>query len=157
MECGKASGCRCGPASAREPARPGAIADKTVRPVLSVVLAVLVAFFPKCPVCWAAYMSMLGSHWLAGVPYLSWLLPVLVALMGVYLLLLLKSAPQKGYGPFLLSLAGGVVIVGGRGLFPLERWVVFAGMPLVLAGSLLHSFSADQIERFVSKVPEGGQ
>ena len=40
-----------------------------------------IAFFPKCPVCWTAYMSVIGIGGLEQVPYSPWLRPALVVLM----------------------------------------------------------------------------
>ena len=51
-------------------------------------------------------MSMFGSASLARTPYQGWLFPVLVVFLGLHLLLLLKKLPEKGYGPFIFSLAG---------------------------------------------------
>jgi hypothetical protein len=109
--------------------------------MLTILLSILIAFFPKCPVCWATYMSMFGSVWLADTPYAAWLFPVLLAVAGVNLLLLLKRAPKKGYSPFLLSLAGILVTLGVRNLFPMERWLLLLGMALMILSSLLNSFS----------------
>jgi hypothetical protein len=109
-------------------------------------LSLLVAFFPKCAVCWAAYMSLLGSAWLARAPFVSWLLPVLAGLCGVHLLLLVRKCRKKGPAPLLFSLGGVALILLGRSFFPLERWLLLCGVLLMLAGSLLNSFSADQVE-----------
>lgn len=91
--------------------------------------------------CWAAYMSMFGSIGLAEIPYMSWLFPVLLGFMGLHLFLLLRKRREKGYGPFLLSLGGALVILGARYLFPGTRWLMFAGMLLIVSGSLWNSFS----------------
>ncbi|WP_282418687.1 hypothetical protein [Polyangium sp. 15x6] len=107
-------------------------------------MSVLIAFFPKCPVCWATYMSMFGSVWLARMPYVAWLHPLLVGLSALNLLLLLKRASKKGYGTFLLGLAGVAIILGGRSLFPEARWLLFCGIALMVASSLASSFTIDR-------------
>jgi hypothetical protein len=107
----------------------------------SMLLSVLIAFFPKCPFCWAAYMSMFGSFGLAKVPYMSWLFPVLLAFLALHLFFLFKKVPQKGYGPFLISVFGGLIILAGRKFFPHEDGVLFLGMVSILGGSLWNSFS----------------
>ena len=106
------------------------------KPVGSTVVSLLIAFFPKCPLCWAAYMSMLGNFGLANLPYLKWLLPVLLLSLGAHLLLLLRQRRHKGYGPFVCSLVGALIIVGGRTGWPANKPVLLAGMLLVLLGSL---------------------
>jgi hypothetical protein len=134
------------------PGKAGTVGNtkKTARAVPSMLLSLLIAFFPKCPFCWAAYMSMFGSLGLAQLPYLKWLLPVLMALLAVHLFLLYKKIPQKGYLPFVLSLAGAIIIIGGRTYFPAEKWLLITGMSLVISGSLLNSFSFARLP-FASK------
>jgi protein SCO1/2 len=54
----------------------------------SLGLALSIALFPKCPLCWAAYAGVLGVFGLGTLPYSPWLLPVLVALLLLNLWLL---------------------------------------------------------------------
>src|SRR5689334_21618698 len=56
--------------------------------VPSVATSVFIAFFPKCPVCWGVYMSMFSGIGLARLPYMKWLLPVLLVFLGLHLYLL---------------------------------------------------------------------
>lgn len=115
---------------------PVAVARRASRPLVTTALSVLLAFFPKCPVCWATYMSIFGSVGLARTPYAAWLHPLLIGLCGLNLLLL-KRASKNGRGPFLLGLAGVAVVLAGRALFPETRWLVFFGMAAMIASSLL--------------------
>lgn len=137
--------CSCRPAAASPRPVPVALTASAVRPAFTAVLSLLLAFFPKCPVCWATYMSMFGGVWMAGIPYLSWLLPVLLVVSLLNLLLLLKRAPQRGYGPFLLGLMGVAVVLGGRSQWPQERWLLLIGMALMITSSLVSSFSFNRI------------
>ncbi|WAS90504.1 hypothetical protein [Nannocystis punicea] len=114
------------------------------RPLLTALLSVVLAFFPKCPMCWAAYMSMFGGVWLAHTPYVAWLYPLLLGLFGLNLFILLRRAPRRGYGPFFLGLTGIAVILGARTLLPGDRWLLFLGMTLMVASSLVYSFTADR-------------
>jgi hypothetical protein len=114
---------------------------KTGRVLPSVLMSILIAFFPKCPFCWAIYMSMFGSIGLARLPYMPWLFPVLMAFLAFHLVMLWRKIPQKGYLPFLISLAGAVVILSGKVFFPLAQWLSVTGMILIISGSLLNNFS----------------
>ena len=118
---------------------------KTARAIPSVLLSVVVAFFPKCPGCWAVYMSMFGSIGLANLPYMSWLLPVLMCFMAIHLYMLYKKARYNTYLPFLLSLAGALIIISGRVFFPLEKWMSITGMICIISGSLINSFSSNYV------------
>src|SRR3954464_1419237 len=64
----------------------------TMRTLPSVLLSILIAFFPKCPACCIAYLSMFGSVGLAVTPYVEWLYPLLLASLGLHLGLLLAKA-----------------------------------------------------------------
>ncbi|PZF73706.1 hypothetical protein [Taibaiella soli] len=119
------------------------IPEKKVKthPVLSTLLSVLIAFFPKCPLCWAAYLSMFGSVSIAKLPYMGWLLPVLFGFLGIHLFFLYRKAARAGYAPFLLSLAGAVALLVCRMFFTTEKWLLMSGMILIISGSLLNSLS----------------
>ena len=124
---------------------------KTAKTVPSILLSVLIAFFPKCPVCWAVYMSMFGSLGLAQLPYMGWLLPVLLAFLGLHLFMLYRKAGQNGYLPFLLSLAGASAMLLGRIFFPSEKWLLLTAMSFIISGSLLNSFPITRLQFFTHK------
>lgn len=108
-------------------------------PVLAVLLSLLLAFLPKCALCWAAWLGMLGGVGLAsGGPALDWLFPVLLGLCSLHLLLLLRGARHRGPGPFALSLAGFGVILAARQAPVPERWLLLLGIALMVSGSLLN-------------------
>jgi mercuric ion transport protein len=113
---------------------------KTARSIPSVLMSVLIAFFPKCPLCWAVYMSMFSSIGLAQIPYMSWLLPVLLGFLALHLFLLFKKTSKKGYLPFFISLLGCTLLVLGRCFFPDEKWISFMGLFCIISGSLLNNF-----------------
>ena len=119
----------------------------TVQSVPSILLSVLIAFFPKCPLCWAAYMSMLGIFGVSGISYtyIRFLLPILIAFLILHLFLLLKKVKEKGYGPFLLSLTGAIIIICGRTFLSFSEPAFIAGIVLVVSGSLWNSFSVKNI------------
>ena len=112
----------------------------TLKAVPATSLSVLIAFFPKCPVCWAAWMSLLGGLGLARLPYLGWLFPVLCGLLGLHLLALVRSARRTHcYRPLMLSLAGAIVVASARLLSITETWVLLSAMVLMASGSLLNA------------------
>jgi mercuric ion transport protein len=113
---------------------------KTIKVISSTALSVVIAFFPKCPMCWAAYMSMFGSVGLANLPYMRWLLPVLFIFLALNLYLMFRRVRQNGYLPFVASLAGAIIILCGRTYFPHEKWLLITGMALIISGSLLNNF-----------------
>jgi hypothetical protein len=124
---------------------------KTFRAIPSMLLSVLIAFFPKCPVCWAVYMSMFGSIGLVRLPYMGWLLPVLLFFLAVHLFMIYKKSATTSYLPFLLSLTGTVVILVSRFSFNNERWLLITGMICIISGSLFSQFPAIRIQLFTPK------
>jgi protein SCO1/2 len=112
---------------------------KTVRaasPVIGTVASLAVTFFPKCPVCWAAYLSMFGVAGLDQLPLPAWLQPVLIAAMLINLASVWFRSWSTGRftGAMLVS-AGMSIILASRSVPEWEGagpW----GVGLVLAGSL---------------------
>ncbi|MEM0577429.1 hypothetical protein [Flavobacterium polysaccharolyticum] len=117
----------------------------------SVALSVLIAFFPKCPLCWAAYMSLFGFLGLSQLPYMSWLLPVLLVFLGIYLVILYRKSHKNGYIPFQLSLTGAILLLIGKLFFPLEKWIAVLGMIFIISSSLWLSFGVQVIGYLLSR------
>ncbi|HEV2841953.1 MAG TPA: hypothetical protein VGW39_11550 [Chthoniobacterales bacterium] len=110
-----------------------------------VALGIIVAFFPKCTVCWAAYLSVFGILGAAWIPYLGWLYPLLAATLGIHLLWALRRAPQTGYGPFALGMGGALIVLAGRHFAPFAEWILIPGILLIAAGSLWESLSVNRL------------
>jgi protein SCO1 len=126
---------------------PEAKKTRSASPLIGAVASMGVAFFPKCPVCWATYLSMFGVAGLDRIPFPAWLQPVLVAAM----LINLASAWWRGWvtgrttGPLLVS-AGAAAILASRTASGWEGagpW----GVGLVLAGSLMSAMGSAAVPR----------
>lgn len=139
---GSTSSCCCNN-NAQEPKAESALVKikKTSKSLPSILTSILIAFFPKCPMCWAVYMSTFGSLGLVQLPYMPWLLPVLLLFFAIHLFMLYRKIPHRGYLPFLMSLGGAIVILTCRSFLPQEKWLLVTGMVLIISGSLLNSFS----------------
>ncbi|MDF2430997.1 MAG: hypothetical protein JWP44_628 [Mucilaginibacter sp.] len=135
--------CAVAPAAANKPLSKTKL---TVQSVPSTLLSILIAFFPKCPLCWAVYMSMFGCVGITNLPYMRWLLPVLLVFLGIHLFMLYKKASRIGYVPFVISLFGAVTILFSRAFFPFEKWLLILGMTSIIAGSLLNNFSGTRLK-----------
>jgi protein SCO1/2 len=116
---------------------------KRSRPVAVLpVLALAMALFPRCPVCWSAYLSVFGIAGLEQLPYSPWLLPVLACLILVNLgSLWLQSRGQVSTQGFFFAAAGAFMILVPGMSFGLE-YAGLAGVILTLTGSLLSVFSS---------------
>jgi protein SCO1/2 len=108
------------------------------QPIFSLVWPILVAFFPKCPFCWASYLSVFGLAGLETIPYSPWLLPVFSAMMLGNLYFSFRSIKRRaGAEPFYLSCAGAVFIL--LALTLQLKMLSFAGLFLILSGSVLNA------------------
>ena len=134
----KNTDCHCGCA----PPRPASgRAQRLARALPPALVSVGIAFFPKCPLCWAAYASVLGSIGVAHLPpYQPWMLPLLVGLLLVHVWLLRRQLRAHRYWPFACSVGGAACVLLGR-LVVAQPWLAVAGIGLLALGSLLHSFS----------------
>ena len=101
--------------------------------------AVLVAFLPKCPVCWAAYLSAFGLTAFAGVGYSRGFQALAVVLILVSLgSVFLRALTTRRWIPFGFTLAGTVATI-------LQLWLDLAqilpvGISCLVLGSLFSSF-----------------
>lgn len=115
---------------------------KIVNNVQQVAFPVLVAFFPKCPFCWAAYLSALGISGIQSIPYSPWLVPVIMLIMIFNSIILYsKSKARNGLIPFWISLIG-VSFVGLGYLLPIQLMAIL-GISLIFIGAILNSLSSD--------------
>lgn len=123
--------------------------------ISSMLLAVLVAFFPKCPMCWFSYLSILGVAGAESIPYSPWLMGVLVALLLANLYFLYRSAQARnGYLPFALSLAGSAALLLMNPQVGLPRWLIAPGFVLLACGSLLQSMGYRRYNKLRLKISE---
>jgi len=140
------SKCCCDVQQKQAPPEPWFNAKKTARSMLSTLLSIVIAFFPKCPFCWAIYMSMFGCLGIAKLPYMKWLLPVLLVFLAIHLFMLYRKAARIGYIPFGISVFGAVTIVFTRTFFPFENLLLIIGMVSIISGSLLNSFTNNRLK-----------
>ncbi|MBF9220155.1 hypothetical protein [Hymenobacter ruricola] len=138
-----ACGCGCSqPAPRLQPSRARGRAGRLAKSVPAALVSIGIAFFPKCPLCWAAYMSVLGSIGIARLPaYQPWMLPALMGLLLVHLYLLFRQLAARRYWPFACSVVGAACILLARNVFPLQSWLALAGIGALVTGSLLQNFS----------------
>lgn len=111
-----------------------------------------VAFFPKCPICWAAYLSVFGIAGLEQIPYSPWLKPVLVAAMLINLgSVWLRGRATGRMSGFYLVAAGALAIVASKMSLGWENAAVW-GVALTLAGSLFSALSATSGRNSITRV-----
>ena len=126
--------------SLKRTARPAG--RKKVLPMFGTLASLAVAFFPKCPVCWAAYLSVFGIASLNQIPYSPWLQTVLVAVILINLVsVFLRGRLTGRMSGFYLVSAGALAIAVSKMGLGWENAAVW-GVALTLVGSLLSALSA---------------
>jgi len=128
-------------------ATPSALPPTPVRaasPVLGTIASLGIALFPKCPICWATYMSVLGISSLVPIPYSPWMQPVLFGVMALNAASVWWRCRSIGrMTGFHLVAAGALAIVATK-LQLIPEQAVMMGVALTLAGSVASAWSKDR-------------
>ena len=140
------STCNCSEKSTPDKKIWQQVSKQSARTVPSILLGILIAFFPKCPLCWAVYMSMFGSIGIAKLPYMPWLLPVMLVCLLFHIAMQYRTIPLKGPMPFSGSVLGATCLLLARFVFPEMKWLLIAGMFFIIAGSLFGTFTARPVK-----------
>jgi protein SCO1/2 len=130
--------------AAPAPASTAPARQASTSPVLGTLASLAVAFFPKCPVCWAAYLSTFGIAGLERIAYVPWLQPLLVLVMLINLASLWVRGRATGrMSGFYLAAAGALTILTSTRFDGMEAAAVW-GVAMTVAGSLVGALSAEK-------------
>jgi protein SCO1/2 len=120
---------------------------RAASPVFGTAVALGLALFPKCPFCWAAYLSLFGIAGLESIPYSPWLQPVLAILLLSNLTSVWFRARATGRMiPFYLVTAGALTIIASKA-FAGPDAASFAGVFLTLVGSVWSTLNRSLLNR----------
>jgi protein SCO1/2 len=113
---------------------------RVASPVFGTAVALGLALFPKCPFCWAAYLSLFGIAGLQSIPYAPWLQPVLAILLLSNLTSIWFRARTTGRMlPFYLVTAGVLTIIASK-VFSAPAAASLVGVLVTLIGSIWSTF-----------------
>jgi len=107
------------------------------RRVLATAPGIGFALLPKlgCPACWPAYAGLLSALGLGFLIQTRYLLPLTVAFLALTLGAIAWRAPaRRGYGPFVLGLAGSAVLLVGKFTFEFDP-AMWTGIAALVAAS----------------------
>ncbi|MBK9719501.1 MAG: SCO family protein [Saprospiraceae bacterium] len=115
--------------------------SRTLNSVHQVVFPLVLAFFPKCPVCWGVYLSAFGITSLKSIPYSPWLIPwIIIAILINLIILLGRAKARNGLIPFWISLVGAILLIIPGYVFSIKLYSTL-GILLIICGALLNSLS----------------
>lgn len=113
---------------------------KIATPLFGTFAALGLALFPKCPLCWAGYMSLFGIAGLEGIPYSPWLQPLLAVVIAINLASVWLRARATGrMMGFMLVSAGALTIVLSK-VSGMQKAAI-GGVLLTLVGSFVSTFA----------------
>lgn len=114
---------------------PNSVSATIASQMFGSLAAIGVALFPKCPLCWGAYMSIFGIAGIEQIPYIPQLLPLLIILMLVNVLCVwLRSRTTGRNAGFYLVCIGAISVLLAQTHWP---FLAIPGVILTLLGSLL--------------------
>lgn len=117
--------------------------------IQQVAFPLVLAFFPKCPICWAVYLSAFGVSSLQSIPYSPQLIPWIMLAMVVNLFVLYRKARvRNGLIPFWISLIGGILVLGPGYWIPNQLFAI-TGVIFILSGALLNSLPFHMWMKFI--------
>ena len=109
--------------------------------LFSPLFSLIIIFSPKCPICWAFYLSLLGITNVRMLQMTNWLLPIFLLLLSISLFASYRKARiRNGLMPIYISMAGMSIIL-------LFWWLMkihpagYLGIALIMVGSLLNVLS----------------
>jgi len=109
------------------------------------------ALFPKCPACWASYLSVSGIAALQSIPYSPWLLLVFVALMLINLgTVWIRRHSIAGRIGVVLVAAGTLMTVVSRFMWTWDSGALL-GFFLTFFGSVASAVQARRTAKVLSK------
>jgi protein SCO1 len=125
--------------------------SRAAGPVFGTLASLAVAFFPKCPICWAAYLSLFGVAGLIQIPYSPWLQPVFVTVMLINVFSVWLRARFTGrWWPLYLVSAGALLILISTMKLGAEAAAI-PGIVMTLAGSLWNALNSARLRPSLAK------
>ena len=105
------------------------------------VSSVLLAFAPKCPICFLAYFGVFGVATASASAYRVWLPPITALWLALTIGLLSIGRGARGRaGPVLLAIAASVAIFSGRFILE-DRSVIVVGLGGLIAATLWRAWT----------------
>jgi len=116
--------------------------QQSVMGVFSASIASILAFIPiiSCPLCWPVYASFLAYLGIGFFNFTPYFIPILFGFVTLSCVLMWRDhGSHKRFSPFILALAGGVLILIGKVVF-LLNYLLYVGIICLLASTVLNFY-----------------
>ena len=125
---------------------------KTATAIFGPLLSIGWAFFPTCPACWAAYLSVVGMVGIRQIPYPSRMQPVFMALMLVNVVSVwFRARAIRDMGGFYFVFAGTLAIILAETVIGGGN-VAALGVALMCTGSLWNAVGRRYLQSYVQRI-----
>lgn len=105
----------------------------------SVVVPIFVTLLPKCPFCFAAYLSLFGIAGMQLMPYVKFILPLLFLAMSINIYALYKMGVKRNsFLPLYLCVTGSAIVVA-FGYYNPMKFGLISGLILLFLSAILNS------------------
>lgn len=120
--------------------------------ILGELTSLVWAFFPKCPICWALYLSIFGMAGIPETPYLSKTRAALLAVMVVNIVSVwFRARATRRMGGFCFVCAGIVATILGKMVVNWDDLAV-GGVALTFAGSLWSTVNIRHLRFYLRRI-----
>lgn len=107
--------------------------------VTSVLVPLFIMLLPKCPFCFAAYLSMFGIAGMQFMPYVKFIFPLLVVAMAINMFALYRMGVQRNsFFPLYLCVVGSAIVVT-FGYFMPTKLALIIGLTLLFLSAVLNA------------------
>ena len=125
---------------------------QTTAMILGTLASLAWAFFPKCPMCWTGYLSVLGMAGIREIPYPSKMQPLLVAAMLINVVSVwFRARATRRLSGFYLVSAGILAITLAKAVVGWENAAAW-GVALTFAGSFWSAADRKRLEFYLRGV-----
>ena len=139
-----------GPQTSREGSIGGGIHAST-----GFALGVITAILPKCPACWASYMSALGVAGFGAIHYTPWLFTAVAAALVANLWIQWGIAKRRnGPVPVIFSFSGTLLVILAAANDWDSPWPKACGLGLLLLGAILQAMSFSAFNKLRWRIQE---
>lgn len=105
----------------------------------SVIVPVFITLLPKCPFCFAAYLSLFGIAGMQLMPYVKFIPPLLFLAMSINIYALYKMGIKRNsFLPLYLCVIGSAIVVAFGYYNPIKFGLIF-GLVLLFLSAILNS------------------